>query len=114
MVMTTLPRHLSVRESPAQHKARYLAQLACNAMVAEAVLTPKPGLVDGRGAGSHTDLTLELMVRSACAIEPFFAEMGVLAKENELCPRLREELAVIGRAAEKAMFLASAGTNTHK
>jgi triphosphoribosyl-dephospho-CoA synthase len=111
--MTTLPMQLSVREYPAQHKARYLAQLACNAMVAEAVLTPKPGLVDGRGSGSHTDLTLELMVRSACAIEPFFEEMAALARENESCPRLREELAVIGRAAEKAMLSATAGANSH-
>lgn len=112
--MATLQVQLSVREYPAQHEARYLAQLARKALVAEAVLTPKPGLVDGRGAGSHTDLTLELMVRSACAIEPFFEGMALLATESELCPRLREELAVIGRAAEKAMFFATAGANTHK
>jgi len=35
------------------------------ALFAEAQLTPKPGLVD-RAIGSHTDLSLKIMIRSAC------------------------------------------------
>jgi DNA-binding CsgD family transcriptional regulator len=63
----------------ARHRAQHLARLAYEALVAEAVLTPKPGLVDCRRAGSHTDLSLKLMLRSAGATEPFFVEMAELA-----------------------------------
>ena len=37
--------------------AEHLAELARQALVAEAELTPKPGLVDRRGSGSHDDLS---------------------------------------------------------
>src|SRR6266404_8722352 len=112
--MASMQMQLSMRGYTARHRTRHLARLAYEAMVAEAVLTPKPGLVDCRGAGSHTDLSLELMLRSAAAIEPFFAGMAELASDSEPCPWLREELALIGRAAEKAMFFATGGANTHK
>jgi triphosphoribosyl-dephospho-CoA synthase len=95
-------------------RTQHLARLAYQAMVAEAMLTPKPGLVDCRSAGSHTDLSLKLMLRSARTIEPFFASMAEVASDGEPCRWLREELALIGRAAEKAMFVATGGTNTHK
>jgi triphosphoribosyl-dephospho-CoA synthase len=112
--MASMHMQLSTREYAARHRTKHLARLAYEAMVAEAVLTPKPGLVDCRGAGSHTDLSLDLMLRSADAIEPFFASMAELASDSEPSPWLREELALIGRAAEKAMFFATGGTNTHK
>jgi triphosphoribosyl-dephospho-CoA synthase len=56
--------------------AEYLAELARQALVAEAELTPKPGLVDRRGSGSHDDLSLDLMRRSASAVAPYFAAMA--------------------------------------
>ena len=56
--------------------AEHLAELARQALVAEAELTPKPGLVDRRGTGAHADLSLDLMRRSASAIAPYFADMG--------------------------------------
>jgi triphosphoribosyl-dephospho-CoA synthase len=45
--------------------ANRLASLARQALIAEAQLTPKPGLVDRRGSGSHCDLSLKLMTQSA-------------------------------------------------
>ena len=63
---------------------RYLASLARQALVAEAQLTPKPGLVDRRGSGSHTDLSLEIVIRSATAIEPFFLRMAGSISEWEV------------------------------
>jgi triphosphoribosyl-dephospho-CoA synthase len=92
----------------------HLASIAKQALIAEAELTPKPGLVDRRGSGAHTDLSLDLMGRSAETIEPFFASMAVASNKRPLNRLLREELGALGRKAEHAMLLATGGTNTHK
>ena len=93
---------------------RYLASLARQSLVAEAQLTPKPGLVDRRGSGSHTDLSLEIVIRSATAIEPFFLRMAAASASARVDAALRAVLAAIGREAETAMFNATGGTNSHK
>ena len=93
---------------------RYLASLARQALVAEAQLTPKPGLVDRRGSGSHRDLSLEIMIRSAAAIEPFFLHMAAACASARVDAALRAVLAAIGREAESAMSNATGGTNSHK
>jgi len=92
----------------------HLAELARQALVAEAELTPKPGLVDHRGSGSHDDLSLDLMRRSASAIAPYFAAMAVAAQSIPFSHALRTEVAAIGRAAESAMFQVTGGSNSHK
>jgi triphosphoribosyl-dephospho-CoA synthase len=92
----------------------HLASIATQALIAEAELTPKPGLVDRRGSGAHTDLSLDLMRHSAKTIEPFFASMAAASSRRPLDRLLREELGETGRKAEHAMFLATGGTNTHK
>jgi triphosphoribosyl-dephospho-CoA synthase len=95
-------------------RACELAELARLSLIAEADLTPKPGLVDRRGSGSHSDLSLDLMRRSAIVLEPFFAAMA-LASGGRIADReLRGELASIGRDAERAMFQATMGANSHK
>jgi triphosphoribosyl-dephospho-CoA synthase len=96
---------------------RRLARLATRALIAEAELTPKPALVDRRGSGAHRDLTLASMRRSAHAIEPFFAEMAeaaASAPEQQPTRALREQLAEIGRRAERAMLDATGGSNAHR
>jgi len=94
--------------------ARQLAELARQALVAEAELTPKPGLVDRRGAGAHADLSLDLMRRSASAIAPFFAGMGTASQSMPFGRMLRTKVAAIGRAAEFAMLQVTNGSNAHK
>jgi triphosphoribosyl-dephospho-CoA synthase len=94
--------------------AEHLAELARQALVAEAELTPKPGLVDRRGAGSHSDLSLDLMRRSAWAIAPYFAAMAAAAQSMPFDKVLRTKVAAIGRAAESAMLQATGGSNSHK
>jgi len=91
-----------------------LAVLARESLIAEAELTPKPGLVDRRGSGAHSDLTLDLMRRSAFALEPFFAAMASVSEGRIPDRELREELALIGQDAEHAMFQATRGANSHK
>jgi len=53
-----------------------LADLAVDALIDEADLSPKPALVDRRGNGAHTDLHLGLMHASALALWPAFKEMA--------------------------------------
>jgi len=91
-----------------------LASLAREALIAEAELTPKPGLVDRRGSGAHHDLSLTLMLQSATAIEPYFAEMASCAQGQALDINLRSQLAAIGRDAERAMYHVTHGSNSHK
>jgi triphosphoribosyl-dephospho-CoA synthase len=94
--------------------ARRLARLARQALIAEAELTPKPGLVDRRGTGAHTDLSLDIMRRSAMAIEPYFHQMALASGRTRPSQSIRERLALIGRQAERAMLEATGGSNSHK
>ena len=66
----------SFQQLNALGRSEWLSELAWQSLIAEAELTPKPGLVDGRGSGSHSDLSLELMRRSADAIAPYFTRMA--------------------------------------
>jgi len=94
--------------------ASWMASLARQALIAEAELTPKPGLVDRRGAGAHRDLSLAIMRLSAMAIEPYFREMALISAGVRPSQGIREQLAAIGRNAERAMFRATGGSNAHK
>jgi triphosphoribosyl-dephospho-CoA synthase len=96
-------------------EAAGLARLAVSALLEEARLAPKPGLVDSRGNGAHKDLTLDLMCRSANALAPAFVSMaaaGLLA--NAPSADLRETLGRLGREAEATMMAATGGINTHR
>jgi triphosphoribosyl-dephospho-CoA synthase len=91
-----------------------LADLAAWALVEEAELTPKPGLVDQRGPGAHRDLDLETLRRSARALRPAFRAMAEAAQGRQPDQSLREELAAIGRAGEIRMMTATGGSNAHR
>jgi triphosphoribosyl-dephospho-CoA synthase len=97
-----------------QQESRRLASLACEALIAEVELTPKPALVDRRGSGAHGDLSLALMKQSANAIEPYFAAMASCSQGHDIDGNLRSQLAAIGRYAERAMYQATQGSNAHK
>jgi triphosphoribosyl-dephospho-CoA synthase len=95
-------------------KSIRLASLAREALIAEAELTPKPGLVDRRGSGAHLDLSLARMRQSATTIKPYFAAMASCSQRQNIDCNLRSQLATIGRDAERAMYEATQGSNTHK
>ena len=95
-------------------RSEWLSELATQSLIAEAELTPKPGLVDGRGSGSHSDLSLDLMRRSADAIALYFTRMALVSAEAQMDASLRAEVASIGREAEAAMLRATSGSNAHK
>lgn len=95
--------------------AERLADLAVDALIDEADLSPKPALVDRRGNGAHSDLHLELMHASALSLWPAFKEMAEAALElGEVGLPLREALGRIGREGEEAMLATTQGVNTHR
>jgi len=92
-----------------------LADLAVEALIDEADLSPKPGLVDKRGSGAHTDLHLGLMHASALSLWASFKAMADAALEHgEVNLALREAIGQIGRDAEMEMLSVTDGVNTHR
>ena len=99
--------------------AEELALLATASLKDEANLFPKPGLVNWRSSGSHTDMTIEMMHASVDAISSSFKAMADAAKKAdrnnpESLSALRMTVGAIGRAAEVAMLKATGGVNTHR
>ncbi len=96
--------------------AEQIGQLVRAALEQEAILSPKPGLVDAENNGAHQDMNLVLLLTSADALEPYFArfaQQGLL--EARLSPDGRlTSIRADGIAAENAMFAATQGVNTHK
>lgn len=91
-----------------------LADAAVRALIEEARLTPKPGLVDARGGGAHRDMSLELMLTSASALRETFRALAEAGRSGADDAGLRRELASIGRTGEAAMMTATGGVNTHR
>ncbi len=93
-----------------------VGNLAYHAMMLEVHLTPKPGLVDCVSTGAHSDMNIDTFVESANSLRPYmlkFVKSGYdqyLTSPENLLPNLRK----IGIEAERAMFTATAGVNTHK
>ncbi|MBU1467167.1 MAG: triphosphoribosyl-dephospho-CoA synthase, partial [Gammaproteobacteria bacterium] len=91
-----------------------LAHLASQALKEEASLSPKPALVDSRGSGAHTDMDVDLLMRSAHCLEPYFCKMAENAIVRPIGSELRRNIGAIGRDAEQAMRQETNGVNTHK
>lgn len=90
-----------------------IAALAVESLIFEARTTPKPGLVDANNNGSHTDMNLDIFIKSARSLEPYFTqcvEIGQSRSPDEIFPILR----IAGIEAEKTMYKATGGVNTHK
>lgn len=90
--------------------AETLAEMAENALLAEVHFTPKPGLVDEANNGAHRDMDVPLFERSAHALRPCFEEFVRLGLQGASPAALQQA----GVRAEKAMFAATGGVNTHK
>lgn len=107
--MDTATRSAATRLDPAA-----IADLGVTAIRAEADLTPKPGLVDQRGSGAHTDMDLAMLRASAESLRTAFAECASAATQSVPGPELRARLGQIGRAGERAMLEVTGGVNTHR
>lgn len=92
-----------------------IGNVATKALIAEVSTTPKPGLVDCISNGAHKDMDYQMFLDSAWAISIYFkkmAETGFLW--DATLPELFQEIRKVGLQAEKAMFQATHGVNTHK
>lgn len=90
-----------------------ISEAAVRALIREAETTPKPGLVDRRNNGSHPDMSLAMLLRSARSLKPYFRECaraGMKLEEADAFPTLR----ALGMEAEKTMLNATGGVNAHK
>jgi len=94
--------------------AESLADRAVSSLIVEALLTPKPALVDRRGPGAHRDLDLGRLLLSAASLETSFRRMAECAHGQIPSSALRERLAQIGREAEQVMMAATGGSNAHR
>ena len=89
-----------------------IGHLASMALQAELYTTPKPGLVDCNDNGAHRDMDHTLMQRSIKALHPYFVRLAQLGfTDKQPC---HDEIVNIGIEAEREMFKATGGVNTHK
>jgi len=101
---------------PGEYPAAFVAEAARKAVLFEAAAFPKPGLVTPLSRGAHKDMDYFIFLASAAALAPaweLFARLGAAFCGDDpaaLFPSLREE----GIRAERRMFSATKGINTHK
>ena len=98
-------------------KSDWIARLknaAAEASAEEVMTAPKPGLVDPLTPGCHTDMDWRLFIISCAAIAPFWEDQARTGIEGTEPCRAMEKLRCVGLKAEKAMFDATKGINTHK
>jgi len=111
----TMPQTLTIGAVlTAQELAERLAETATQALIDEARLSPKPGLVDSRSSGAHQDLTLDLMVRSAPSLTSTFYLQALHSWQRPADIALRQEVGRLGRAGEALMMAETGGVNTHR
>lgn len=107
------------RGEKADRVCKELAALAVKALLDEAALFPKPGLVDPVSQGAHLDMDFTTLVRSAAALQQGFYECARIgyksaAQAQPIAAVIRKRLRTAGIALEKAMFAETHGVNTHK
>lgn len=92
------------------------ARLTCKALLYEVCTTPKPGLVDRHGNGSHKDMDIFTFMDSASALWPYFETCTRIGRQTFDHPATEtfQKLRFAGRMAEADMFKATKGVNTHK
>ncbi|MEC9367567.1 MAG: triphosphoribosyl-dephospho-CoA synthase MdcB [Pseudomonadota bacterium] len=71
---------------------------------------PKPGLVSHIDCGSHDDMTAETFRASTLVIAPYLQALAEAGSQGCSMGKLR----LIGLEAERAMFAATSGINTHR
>ena len=93
-----------------------IAEKVTQALLEEVYTTPKPGLVDRSNNGSHSDMTVETFERSAKALRPYWASCVEIGQDTAHLPpeQTFEQLRQPGKKAERDMFAATGGVNTHK
>ena len=98
-----------------ENDALGIGELAVQSLLKEAETTPKPGLVDRNNSGSHRDMDITTFRASAEALRSYFTACAGVGMDADCTPeetfiRLRQ----LGLEAERDMYAATGGVNTHK
>lgn len=106
---------IPVRYTEAGRIEAAIGTKAWMALLEEVYTTPKPGLVDMYSNGAHKDMDVHTFERSAGALKPYFIQMAY--QGYSLCCTYEElfrQIRKTGMLAERAMYRATNGVNTHK
>lgn len=92
-----------------------ISNLAVKSLIYEVSISPKSGLVSRFNNGSHKDMNFYTFIDSAFSLEKYFSDCFDYGQRNnfystEFFKNLRE----LGKVAEKEMYQATKGINTHK
>ncbi|ANZ69792.1 triphosphoribosyl-dephospho-CoA synthase CitG [Pediococcus claussenii] len=108
-------------EENSQHQSfqdlkKLVVQNAVKSMLYEVTVTPKPGLVDPQSSGPHPDMDAFNFIDSALSLEFYFNSSFIAGWrfEEDDYQTLFNQIRELGIAAEKTMFSATNGINTHK
>lgn len=93
-----------------------VSALVTRALLDEVCTTPKPGLVDRANNGSHKDMDIFTFTASAAALAPYWGKCFQIGRETAGLPpeETFQTLKQAGQQAERTMFAATNGVNTHK
>jgi len=92
-----------------------VAKLATKALLYEVTISPKAGLVSRLSNGSHRDMDFYTFIDSALSLNKYFSECFIYGQENDFySPNFFKNLRDLGKKAEKEMYKATNGINTHK
>ena len=103
-----------LREAVDEADSREAARYACQALLYEVAITPKPGLVDRENSGSHRDMDFFTFQASAAALQPYFAQCVRIGRQGGTPTETLRALRLPGKLAEAEMRRATVGVNTHK
>ncbi len=92
-----------------------VAKLATKALLYEVTISPKAGLVSRLSNGSHRDMDFYTFIDSSLSLNKYFSECFIYGQENDFySPNFFKNLRDLGKKAEKEMYEATNGINTHK
>ena len=92
-----------------------IATLATKALLYEVSISPKAGLVSRLSNGSHKDMNFYTFIDSSLALYNYFLNCFDYGQEKLFsCPNFFKDLREVGKVAEKEMYEATKGINTHK
>ena len=102
----------------AGERSAAVAGCAQRALLTEALIAPKPGLVDRENSGAHRDMDVFSFANSAASLRPYFeacARLGAAQGDEADAPEnTLERLRFLGRRAEEDMLRVTGGANTHR
>ncbi|WP_307408138.1 triphosphoribosyl-dephospho-CoA synthase CitG [Neobacillus ginsengisoli] len=99
-----------------ERRIQTISQKALQALLYEVSASPKPGLVDRFNQGAHADMDFFTFMSSSAALSNYFDHCVTegVNYSGQNPEELFQALRGLGIDAEKAMFKATDGVNTHK